>query len=98
MTSNRDLRAFQEDNAIQDAFSKLVSRKSGYKTIIEKKEPLICPNESCRRELEPSAKFCASCGTKLEKKSSHVICTKCYNLIGPDDKFCMNCGEKKPEV
>ena len=96
--TGRDLRKYQEEGAIEDAFSKLVSRRPGYKTTLEKREPVFCPNESCKKELEPSAKFCTVCGTKIEKKSKQAICQKCYNLIGEEENFCMNCGTKKPDI
>src|SRR3989338_471094 len=94
MTSNRDLRKFQEDGAIVDAFSKLVSGKPGYKAIIEKREPKFCPNESCKKEVEPHIKFCPSCGTKMEEKSKQSICMKCYTIVNAGDMFCGNCGDK----
>ena len=96
MTSNRDLRQFQGDS-VQDAFSKLVSGgKSGYKAILEKKEPIFCPNESCKREIEGHEKFCPGCGGKIEKKPTMTMCMKCYTIINQGDKFCSNCGDKAP--
>ena len=95
MTSNRDLRKLQEGNVIEDAFSKLVSGgKAGFKTIIEKREPIYCSNESCKRELEPHQKFCPGCGANIEKKPKASICMKCYNIINLGDKFCGSCGIK----
>lgn len=68
MPSCLDLRKFQDVEAIQDAFSKLVSGKSGYKTVIERKvEPVIC--ENCKNVLEGTEKFCPECGTPVKKKS-----------------------------
>jgi len=61
----RDLRRFQEDNSTFDAFSRLVSGKSTYKTIIEKKvEEKRC--SKCRVKLEGTEKFCPECGEKTE--------------------------------
>mgnify|MGYP001609558386 CR=1 FL=1 len=94
MVSNRDLRKFQEDGVIEDAFSKLVSNKPGFKTILEKREPVFCSNDSCKRELEPSQKFCPSCGFNIEKKPKASICMKCYNIINQGDAFCGSCGIK----
>ena len=67
MGSCLDLRKLQENEAIQDAFSKLVSGgKPGYKTIIEKKQEIIrC--EKCSTLLEGSEKFCPECGTPVKK-------------------------------
>ncbi|MFA6022455.1 MAG: zinc ribbon domain-containing protein [Candidatus Pacearchaeota archaeon] len=96
MGSCLDLRKYQEDNSMQDAFSKLVSSRPGYKATLEKREPIFCMNEACKKELEPHAKFCPSCGTKFEKKSKQAICMKCYNIIGEEDKFCMSCGSPRP--
>ena len=61
----RDLRKLQEDTSIFDAFSRLVSGKSNYKTIIEKKvEEKRCVK--CRTKLEGVEKFCPECGEKTE--------------------------------
>jgi len=85
----------QESAKLQDAFSKLVSGgKSGYKSIIEKKEPVFCSNENCKIQIEGHEKFCPSCGGKIEKKSTMSICKKCYNVIKSGDKFCTECGEQ----
>lgn len=94
MGSNIDLRSYQKDGAIEDAFSKLVSNRPGYKATLEKREPIFCPNEECKKELEPGLKFCPSCGSKTEKKSTQSICMKCYNIINAGDQFCGNCGDK----
>ena len=66
MSSNRDLRKFQSDDAIVDAFSKLVSGgRSGYKTIIEKTKPTPkC--SACNTMLTGDEKFCPKCGNKLK--------------------------------
>jgi uncharacterized OB-fold protein len=61
----RDLRKLQEDTGTIDAFSKLISGKSNYKTIIEKKvEEKRCVK--CRSKLEGVEKFCPECGEKTE--------------------------------
>ena len=64
MGSCLDLRNLQSVEAVEDAFSKLVSGgKAGYKTVIErKKEPLLCGN--CKTPLSGEEKFCPECGTK----------------------------------
>lgn len=94
MGSNIDLRKYQEGDAIEDAFSKLVSNRPGYKATLEKREPKFCSNESCKKELEPGLKFCPSCGTKFEEKAKAHICMKCYNVVNVGDLFCGNCGSK----
>ena len=68
MSSCLDLREFQDKNAIQDAFSKIVSGKKGYKAVIERKvEPLKC--QACGTQLDPIEKFCHECGARVEKKA-----------------------------
>jgi len=68
MGSCLDLRNLQSVEAVEDAFSKLVSGgKAGYKTVIErKKEPLLCGN--CKTPLSGEEKFCPECGTKVVKQ------------------------------
>jgi len=67
MSSCLDLREFQDKDAIQDAFSKIVSGKKGYKAVIERKvEPLKC--SACGTILDPIEKFCHECGAKVEKR------------------------------
>ncbi|MBI2628703.1 zinc ribbon domain-containing protein [Candidatus Pacearchaeota archaeon] len=94
MGSNLDLRKYQKEEEIQDAFSKLVSNRPGYKAVLEKKEPKFCPNESCKKEVEHHLKFCPACGTKIESKNKASICMKCYNIVNAGDLFCGSCGSK----
>lgn len=58
----------QKNDAILDAFSKIVSGKAGYKTVIEKK-PMIIKCKNCQTILDINQKFCHECGTKVEKPS-----------------------------
>ena len=66
MTSNRDLRKFQDSPSIEEAFSALVSGgRKGYKTIIERKKDILkCT--TCNKILEGDEKFCSECGTKTK--------------------------------
>lgn len=59
---------------------------------------LICKN--CGSELSQEAKFCTSCGTKVEKlKNPEKIEIKedlcsCGSILVPGAKFCTSCGAK----
>ncbi len=67
-----DLRRFMNDPSVMDAFSKLISGKSGYQTVVERRvEPVICP--TCHRQLEGEEKFCPECGTKIEKAKKEAM-------------------------
>ena len=67
MTSNRDLRKFQDDESIQEAFGKLVSGgKPGYKTVIDKNKP-IPKCDKCKTNLLGDEKFCPECGEKINQ-------------------------------
>ena len=90
MTTGHDLRKFQNETAIQDAFSALVSgNKPGYKTIIEKKKiPPKC--SKCGRGGDTEQKFCNICGGKMVVPFTD--CPGCKTPISDGDKFCMNCG------
>ena len=69
MTSNRDLRSYQDSDDIAAAFGKLVSGRPGYRAVIEKKkDPTICPNAECQMSLAGDEKFCPHCGTKTNFK------------------------------
>lgn len=69
----RDLRPYMNDPKVMDAFGKLISGRSGYKTVIERRvEPVICPN--CKLNLTGDEKFCPECGTKIEKKQEETSC------------------------
>ena len=60
----------QRNDAVLDAFSKIVSGKSGYRSVIEKK-PIIIKCASCQTILDASEKFCHECGTKVEKEKKN---------------------------
>ena len=55
----------QKNDAIAMAFGKLVSGKSGYKAVIEKK-PMVIKCTGCGSNLDASQKFCHECGAKNE--------------------------------
>ena len=60
-----DLREYQDDPNMSAIMGKLLSGKSGYKAVIEKrKEVLKCPQ--CSKILEGTEKFCPECGAKLK--------------------------------
>ncbi len=65
MGSCLDLRQYQDDPNMSAIMGKLLSGKSGYKTVIErKKEAVKCPQ--CSKILEGAEKFCPECGFKLK--------------------------------
>jgi len=67
MGTGYDLTDYQSADAVQDAFSALVSGgKPGYKTIIERKKDIIlCPE--CTKTLSGEERFCPECGYKLKE-------------------------------
>ena len=44
----------------------------------------------CGQELEEGAKFCYSCGAKVQ----NTFCSQCGAEIPSDAKFCSSCGSK----
>ena len=56
-----------------------------------------CPN--CQSELKDAARFCGTCGMKLEVPAAQdaeqkIPCPKCGALLKPTAKFCGSCGTK----
>ncbi|MBN1486876.1 MAG: zinc ribbon domain-containing protein [Anaerolineae bacterium] len=49
-----------------------------------------CPN--CGAALNPGAKFCAECGTRIEEKR---YCIECGAELAAKAKFCPECGTKQ---
>jgi predicted nucleic acid-binding Zn ribbon protein len=89
MGSNIDLRKFQDGVAIQDAYSKLVSGKHGYKAVMERKKPKPkCVK--CGRGGEDGQKFCSQCGGKMIIPLTS--CPSCKKPIDEGVKFCTECG------
>jgi len=93
----RDLRKYQDDSNVVDAFSKLVSGgKMGYRAVIEKKvEEKRCVG--CRNKLEGNEKFCSNCGTKTEwQKAAEqpIVLLSCEEL---EQKFRKG-EEKESEI
>ncbi|MFH1503306.1 MAG: hypothetical protein ABIE36_01460 [Candidatus Diapherotrites archaeon] len=55
----------QKSDDFANAFGRLLSGKSGYKAVIEKKQVQIkCP--SCGIIFDSPVKFCSECGMKIE--------------------------------
>ena len=66
MGSNLDLRKQMDSDAVAFAFGKLISGKSNYKPVIERRiEKIYC--SGCHKLLEGEEKFCPECGTKVVK-------------------------------
>ena len=89
----RDLRSLQENDKVNDAFSRLVSGgKYGYKTVIEKKV-IEKRCAGCHSKLEGNEKFCPNCGQKTELQiaaEKPVVLLSCEEL---EQKF--KSGEEK---
>ena len=65
MGSCLDLRKYEDDEKVHEAFSVLVSGKKGYKAVIERKKEIPkCPD--CSKILEGEEKFCPECGKKVK--------------------------------
>jgi len=60
------MQELQKTDGFSDAFSKIVSGKSGYKAVIEKK-PMVYKCKGCQSVIDSNQKFCHECGTKVEK-------------------------------
>lgn len=89
MGSSLDLRKWQDPASIQDAFSRVVSGKVGYKAVIERKKiPPKC--EKCGRGGDDGQKFCPQCGGKMVVPITN--CPGCKKSINEGDKFCIECG------
>ncbi len=94
MGSNIDLRKYQDVEDLEDAFGKLLSGKSGYKPIIERRvEPARC--DVCGISVEGTKNFCPQCGGKLQKKPTSIKCSECNSFFDGDELFCGNCGKKR---
>ena len=91
MGSSIDLRKYQKPESIQDAYSKLVSGKAGYKAVMERKT--IFPKcTKCGRGGDNGQKFCPQCGGKMAVPLTN--CPGCQIDINEEDKFCQECGTK----
>ena len=55
----------QRSSDFIDVFSKVVSKRSGYKTVVQVK-PVTKKCTGCGIELHETQKFCHECGTKNE--------------------------------
>ncbi len=94
MGSCLDLRKLQDQDAIADAYSLLVSGKKGYKAVIERKKiPPKCVK--CGRGGDEGQKFCPQCGGEMKVPLTN--CPGCQSSLGDSEKFCTNCGKKVRE-
>ena len=95
MGSNTDLRKYEDPESIEAAFSALVSgKKTGYKTVIERKKP-VPKCIKCSRQGAEEEKFCKECGGKMVVPITN--CPSCKKSINELEKFCTNCGYKLKE-
>jgi len=92
MGSCIDLRKYSDPEAIQDAYSKVVSGgKSSYRAIIERKKPTPKCTK-CGRGGDEGQKFCPQCGGKMVIPLTN--CPGCKKPIDENEKFCTECGTK----
>lgn len=96
MGSNIDLRKWEDPDSIQDAFSRIVSGKVGYKAVIDRKKiPPKCIK--CGRGGDEDQKFCPQCGGKMVVPITN--CPDCKKRIDEGAKFCTQCGHNlQPEA
>ena len=66
MGSCLDLREYQNSPDMASIMGKLLSGKSGYKAVIERRKEILKCNQ-CGLLLEDNWKFCPECGTKVVK-------------------------------
>ncbi len=58
---------------------------------------VACP--ACGKQNNPSAKFCADCGSKMEVAPKiEVPCVKCGALLREGAKFCSECGSTQEKA
>lgn len=90
MGSNIDLRKYEDPSSIQDAFSKIVSGKVGYKAVLDRKKvPPKCIK--CGRGGDVDQKFCPQCGGKMVVPLTN--CPSCKKRIEESEMFCTECGQ-----
>lgn len=65
MGSCVDLREFQNSADMASIMGKLVSGKSSYKAVIERKKEILKCNK-CNLILDEAWKFCPECGNKVK--------------------------------
>ncbi|MFR1323847.1 MAG: zinc-ribbon domain-containing protein, partial [Ezakiella massiliensis] len=52
---------------------------------------------NCGAELQDNAKFCTSCGSKVENvgpQAGPKHCPNCGSQLAGDASFCTNCGQR----
>lgn len=68
-------------------------KKCGSELVDKEEQVLVC--SKCGTPLEPSAKFCPECGTKVSLDK--LVCSHCGMELKPGSKFCQECGTKVGE-
>ena len=65
MGSCLDLRQYQDSEDMAAIVGKLVSGKSGYRAVIEKRKEVVKCSQ-CGHVLEGNERFCPECGNKVK--------------------------------
>ena len=68
-------------------------------TTASQAQPSTTPScHQCGHKLNPNAKFCPECGTKVQASpppsTGYKFCPECGTQTTPDAKFCNECGHK----
>ena len=112
-----------EDDEIKALYSSIVAARetiAGYEAEIEANRPAEVVDDpapdaaeqpvcaKCGAPLDPDAKFCDQCGTKVEEEpapeevpaeepAAPAVCNQCGAELKEDAKFCSQCGTPVPE-
>ena len=78
--------AFAMGNVMKDS---LENNMNGAVQNSQSQSVLTCSN--CNSKIPEGAKFCMSCGIKVETRKA-MFCPECGVQLQPDAKFCMSCG------
>lgn len=60
-----------------------------------REEPAACKN--CGETLQSDAKFCSTCGAKVEGQPAQKCCPACGKKVTEETRFCSECGTKIQE-
>ena len=85
----------REIQAGEESIEALNAEIQRLKAAPAQEEPAVCKN--CGESLHSDAKYCPTCGAKVEGQPVKMFCPACGREVTEDTRFCSACGTKIKE-
>ena len=91
LEKENEAESYEDQRQQLEAEKEKILKKAGKPEEIHSEEGILC---TCGSSNEVGAKFCRTCGRKLEQGKEIRVCKNCQAPLEEGAKFCMQCGNQ----